>query len=77
MGVSLPNIVIVTTPTRMQGWSHAVGDEGAAGSGSSRPLRIGHNAAETADAVTLAEADFDLYETENSAIRADDRAVAG
>lgn len=66
MGVSLPNIVIVTTPTRMQGLVARWGTKGAARFRLKQAIAHRAQRAETTDAVTLAEADFDLYETENT-----------
>ena len=66
MGVSLPNIVIVTTPTRMQGLVARWGTRGAARFRLKQAIAHRAQRAETTDAVTLAEADFDLYETENT-----------
>ena len=66
MGASLPNIVIVTTPTRMQGLVAQWGTKGAARFRLKQAIAHRAQRAELAEAVTLAEADFDLYETENT-----------
>lgn len=65
MGISLPNIVIVTTPTRMQGLLTRWGTKGAARFRLKQAIAHRAPTVDKADAVTLAEADFDLYETEN------------
>jgi hypothetical protein len=66
MGTALPNVVIVTTPTRMQGLLARWGSRGQA-----RFLlrqAVAHQAQNgiAAETVTSAEADFDLYEKENT-----------
>ncbi|MHB8972513.1 MAG: diacylglycerol kinase catalytic domain-containing protein [Pirellulaceae bacterium] len=65
MGISLPNIVIVTTPTRMQGLLTRWGTKGAARFRLKQAIAHRAQVAGEADAVTLAEADFDLYEMES------------
>ncbi|MHB0960233.1 MAG: NAD(+)/NADH kinase [Pirellulaceae bacterium] len=65
MGSSFPSIVIVTTPTRMQGLLARWGTKGAARFRLKQAIAHRAQAAGHADALTLAEADFDLYEMEN------------
>lgn len=66
MGSALPNIVIVTTPTRMQGLVARWGTRGAARFRLKQAVVHQSRSEESADSVTLQEADFGQYESEDT-----------
>lgn len=65
MGATRPNVVIVTTPTRLQGLVQQWGTRGAARFRLKQAIAHQRSTQEDADSVTLAEADFDQYESED------------
>ncbi len=65
MGQTRPNVVIVTTPTRLQGLLQQWGTRGAARFVLQQAIAHRAHVEGTLDAVTRAEADFAQYETED------------